>query len=68
MDGAGLKAERSSWEAVVVHQIESDGGSAQSNRAGETRVIQELVSRQNQQALIMARMRRGENHRWLPSF
>lgn len=33
MDGA-VTTERSSWEAVVVHQIESDGGSAQSNRAG----------------------------------
>jgi len=57
MDGAELKAERSSWEAVVVHQVESDGGSTQSNGAGETRVIQELVSRENQQALVMARMR-----------
>ena len=52
----------------MVHQVESDGGSTQSNGAGETRGIQELVSRGNQQALVMARVRRGENLRWLPSF
>ena len=68
MDGAGLKAERSSWEAVVVHQVGSDDGSTQISGAGETRVIQELESRQNQQALVMAGMRRGEDLRWLPGF
>ena len=30
--------------------------------------FRKLVSRQNQQAMVMAKMRRGVNLEWLPSF